>query len=390
MLRRRLAALLLLALLAGCATTDSGITRGVILVPQSWEVSLGRQVAEKVEAEYGRLEDEGINAYLGEVGARLVAVCDRRDLSYTFRALDTPEVNAFAAPGGFIFVTRGLLERCDDEAELASVMAHEIGHVCAFHSVKRLQTALGYTVAASIIYYNSDSEYRDEIAQYADIAFQLMLLGYSRGDEYQADQLGLYYSAHAGYDPFRMEVFFRKLLEEHGETPRFLVWLATHPAMSDRIERVPAVVAKYHLAQNATPEVGAERYQRNVRARLDGNLEYAVRDTFRLLLDAFRREDLDAFMELVGDDYRGADGETRDGLRQRQAQFFARAADIRIAPGKTGVTFSGNRAELSYDYTLTYTGAGTAREVKGSELLTFRRETADAKDDRWLLVGARQ
>lgn len=380
-----------LLLLAGCATTQSGITRGLIVIPKSLEVSLGKTVSEAVIGEYGLLDDEVIGSYVGAVGARLVAVCDRRDLDYSFRVLDTPEVNAFAAPGGFIFVTRGLLERCDNEAELATVMAHEIGHVAAYHSVKTIQAQLGYVIAASVIYYNSRSAQRDEYAQYADIAYQLMMLGYSRGDEYQADQLGLFYAAHAGYDPFQMEKFFRKLLEENGDMPRLLVWLTTHPAVSDRIERIPKIVAQFSLAQNAAPEIGEQRYREIVRARLDGNLEYGVRDAFANLLAAFRAEDLDAFMELVADDYRGKDNENRAGLRARQEKFFAQVDNLRLALGKTGVAFTGNHAELTYEYTLSYDAGGETKEVNGAEKLTFRRETAAGDKeavDRWLLLGA--
>ena len=385
--------LLVLLLVAGCATTQSGITRGLIVIPKSVEVMLGKSVADAVVAEYGVIDDAAISDYVSGVGARLVAVCDRRDLDYSFRVLDSPLINAMAAPGGFVFVTRGLLERCDNEAELATVMAHEIGHVSAYHSVKTIQAQLGYVIAASVIHYNSRSDQRDAYAQYADIAYQLMLLGYSRGDEYQADQLALFYAAHAGYDPFQMEVFFRKLLEEEGETPRLLVWLSTHPAISDRIARIPQVVAQLGLAQNADPEIGAERYRAIVRGQLDGNLEYGVRDAFQLLLAAFRAEDLDAFMDLVADDYRGRNTETKAGLRARQEKFFAQAENLRLALGKTDITFSGNRAALAYEYTLSYDTGGETREQNSRERLTFRRETeTDGKEatDRWLLVAAEE
>ncbi|HNW93213.1 MAG TPA: M48 family metallopeptidase, partial [bacterium] len=326
----RLLAVLACALLAGCATTQSGITRGLILVPKSMEISLGKAVADEVIGEYGLMDDEVIGGYVSDVGTRLTAVCDRRDLNYSFRVLDTPMVNAFACPGGFVFVTRGLLERCDNEAELATVMAHEVGHVCAYHSVKNLQAQLGYAVVASVLYYNSDNPHRDAIADYANIAYQLMQLGYSRGDEYQADQLGLYYAAHAGYDPYQMETFFRKLIEENGETPRLLVWLSTHPATGDRIARIPKVVEALGLGQNAAPDVGEQRYREMVRARLDGNLENPVRDAFQEAMVALRTEDLAAFMALVADDYRAADGETVAGLRVRLERFFARADNLKL------------------------------------------------------------
>jgi len=379
---RPLLYLCLVLMLAGCATTDSGITRGMILIPKSYEVALGRSVANSVIKQYGLLGDEEIETYVDEVGQRLVQVCDRQDLEYSFQVLDSPMVNAFACPGGFIFVTRGLLERADNEAELATILGHELGHVNAYHSVKRLQAVLGTVIIMAIVFENSEKvrDYQD----YVTIAWQLIMLGYSRLNEYQADQLGLYYSAHAGYDSFQMVPFFEKLKEEHGEMPRLLSWLSTHPRTSDRIERVPAVVAQYHLNQNADPELGTERYQRIVRKKLDGNLEYDVRDVFHLMLDAFRAEEIDEFMKYIDPNY-NANGEDYDALRYREERFFEEYDNIGIELENVDVHLKGNRSVLTYDFVMSYSrGEEEEREdftIAGKQRLTYRRA-----EEEWLLL----
>lgn len=378
-LRRGAVYLLLAVALCGCATTDSGISRGLILIPKSMEVALGREISDAVIKQYGEYPDPAVAAYVNEVGQRLVAVSDRKDLEYTFRALDTPIVNAFAAPGGFIFVTRGLLERVENEAELAAIEGHELGHVAAYHSVKKLQAMLGYTIIAAVVMANSEEAQKYE--DFATIAFNLIMLGYSRSDEYQADQLGLYYSAHAGYDPYQMTTFFQKLLDEGGDLPRLLVWLSSHPRTSDRIERIPTIVQQFHLDQNQTPELGDVRYQQIVRSRLDGNVRNQVMDAFQLMLEAFRGEDLDEFMKHVARDY-NHNGENYAALRAREEKFFSEAENIGIELGQVNIDLRGLDAVLTYDYALSYTIGEETFESAGVQELTYRRD-----GEEWLMIA---
>ncbi|MCX5642680.1 MAG: M48 family metalloprotease [Candidatus Omnitrophica bacterium] len=151
-------------------------------------------------------------------------------------------VNAFAGPGGYIYVTTGLLKLVSSDDELACVLGHEIGHVAARHAIKQLQSRVLYSVPASLIFY--ESRY-SEIEQAVSIAFNLTQLSYSRKDELQADTLGMSYAQRAGYNPAGMVSFLRKLGEIEQKEPRLIIVpLSTHPVTSIRLENAIAWIGK--------------------------------------------------------------------------------------------------------------------------------------------------
>jgi predicted Zn-dependent protease len=233
---RRSAAILLLILVAACATTGPGGRRSLILVPTAQEVALGREAAQQVESEERILEDPEVQAYVQRVGRRIVEVCDRADLDYTFRVLDSDQVNAFALPGGFIYVYTGLMKRLQNEAQLAAVLAHEISHVVGRHGVKRLQEILGYQLLATVVF---GSEGNETARQIADVAVTLALQGYSRKQESEADAFGLIYMNRAGYDPEGMVETLEVLraLDPSGGG-FFENLLGDHPPPEKRIEAI--------------------------------------------------------------------------------------------------------------------------------------------------------
>lgn len=191
------------------------------------EVAIGRQINQGL-LESGKVKlskDARINQYVQEIGQQLAATSDRPDLPYTFQVVRDNSINAFATMGGFVYLHTGLIKTTDNEAELASVIAHEIGHIVGRHSITQLRnTALaqGLLSAAGL-----------ETKTWVQLAVNLAYnLPNSRKDELEADRLGLTNLARAGYEPTAMISFMQKLTQQGGSTPTIL---STHPATGDRI-----------------------------------------------------------------------------------------------------------------------------------------------------------
>jgi len=250
-MRRILNITLLIALvfLAGCAINPVTGKREIRLLSTAQEVTLGKETAQQVEKEFGVYNDAELQKYVTEVGQKLVNVCERKDITYSFTVLNTPMVNAFAAPGGFIFVTRGILKELDDEAELAGVMGHEIGHVVYRHGAKQFEKVFGYS---AIVLIGEMITKRDlsQLRQYTDFFVSLMLLGYSRKNEFESDNAGVRYALASGYDPRGMVDFFGKLKNMEKKPPtQFETLFRSHPPTADRIERIQGYLGEVKLEE---------------------------------------------------------------------------------------------------------------------------------------------
>jgi predicted Zn-dependent protease len=266
---RSRAALALLAgfTASGCAINPATGKNQLMLVSESQEVAMGRQADTAVIATIGLYPDATWQRYIQQFGARLAAGSERPDLPWTFRVVDDPAVNAFALPGGFIYVTRGLLSHLTSEAELASVVGHEIGHVTARHTAAEMskQQLMGLGLAVG-------SMASSQVAQYAGVADQalgILYLKFSRDDESQADELGLRYMRRANYDPREMPAVFQMLeqLSEAEGGSSLPTWLATHPSPANRITAITAQVAALPQGFSGTV-VNRDPYLR----RLDGQV----------------------------------------------------------------------------------------------------------------------
>ncbi len=224
-------------LFSGCATEYNLATEQeeVILVSDDREVRMGKSISRAVEDRFKVLEDERIKERINNIGERIVNVCDRKDIIYHFKVLDEKDVNAMALPGGYIYVNKGLIDKADSDDELACVIAHEVGHVTAKHSVKKLQGAIGINILRILMIGAEESETRTN----ADIALAELFLAYSREDELFADKLAVKYAKLAGYDPNAMLKFLNKLKDIQKKEPiRQLNYARTHPYLSDRIATV--------------------------------------------------------------------------------------------------------------------------------------------------------
>ena len=219
-----------------CAINPVTGKRELSLISEQEEIALGKQTDREIKAQYGIYSDQALNAYVQRVGQRMTPLTHRPHLTYHFAVLDTPVVNAFAVPGGYVYVTRGILALMNSEAELAVVLGHELGHVNARHSIAKLSqlmlAQLGLGVAGVI------SETFAKLSGAASIGIQLLFLKFSRDDEREADTLGVEYSRKSGYNPGEMINFFASLerlgdLSGGQSLPGFL---STHPLTSERIQ----------------------------------------------------------------------------------------------------------------------------------------------------------
>ncbi len=234
-----------------CACAQNPVTgqSDFVLMDESRELAIGRQTHDEILNEYGRYEDAGLQNYVQQVGDRLATRSHRPNLVYRFTVLDSADVNAFALPGGYIYVTRGMLAMLNSEAELAAVLGHEIGHVTARHSVRQYTAqqaaGLGYTIGAILL-----PELRGAAAQNVYSLFGGALIrGYGREHELEADGLGAEYLARAGYDPNAMLQVIRVLKAQEsfevdrarreGREPNVYHGLfSTHPDSDTRLQQV--------------------------------------------------------------------------------------------------------------------------------------------------------
>lgn len=242
--------------LAACAVSPTGQPQFSLVSPAQ-EVEAGRQLSREIEQKVRLLQDPAITDYINRVGQRLAAVSDWREIRYHFKVVDAKEVNAFALPGGYIYVHKGLLEAAANEAELASVLGHEVGHVAAHHPAAQLSMAYGAQLIASALLGQNPALWGQMAAQ---ILGGAGLAAYSRSQELEADALGIRYLARAGYDPRASTAFLEKLLALHRREPGALErFFASHPPTSERLAQARRLAARIRLA--GTPIVQTAEFQ---------------------------------------------------------------------------------------------------------------------------------
>ena len=230
--------------------------RELMLLSTADELAMGQQTDPQVLQTFGKYEDADLSRYVTALGKKLGALSHQPNLYYSVKVLDSPVVNAFAVPGGFVYLTRGILAYLNDEAELAGVVAHEIGHIAARHTAQQYSRAqvaqLGLGLGAMV------SKTFSKYAGVAQFGVGMLFLSFSRDDERQADALGVEYSSKAGYDANHMANLFVSLErlnpgEAQGGLPG---WFSTHPNPPDRIAAIKrdtqAWQAKIQQTQFAT------------------------------------------------------------------------------------------------------------------------------------------
>ncbi|MGB0866358.1 MAG: M48 family metalloprotease [Granulosicoccaceae bacterium] len=268
--------------LVGCAANPVTGKRDLVMMSEQQEISLGRQSHPQILKQYPRYKDERLQKYVNNLGQALAKKSHRANLKFTFTVVDSPQINAFALPGGYIYVTRGIMAYMNSEAELAGVLGHEIGHVTARHGVRQqsTQTLTGLLGAAVAI--GTKGQYNDLIGT----ASQALVSGYGRDHELEADRLGAEYLARTGRDPEQMievvgilkdqEVFDRDVAKAEGREPRAYHGLfASHPQNDTRLKEVVRAARKY--STTATVDAGRDRYLKLIDGMVFGDsLEQGV------------------------------------------------------------------------------------------------------------------
>ena len=259
-----LLALAFVALFLGCTTTGPGGKTSLIIIPTSQEVAIGQGMAQEISQTEKPLPDAEWQAYINEVGQKIVKVCDRHDIEYQFTVIESDQINAFAAPGGFVYFYTGLLRDMDNEAEMAAVMAHEISHVVGRHGIKQVQAILGVSLAYDLA--TGGKEQSQAMQTAINVGLNLIFAGYSREHEREADEFGFTYMIRAGYDPHAMVTMFEKLAAHGSESNSFEQLFASHPETQDRIKSAQTrLAAAAPLPDGLT--LGTDRFQ-NMRSRL--------------------------------------------------------------------------------------------------------------------------
>jgi len=202
------------------------------------EIEIGRELASTLLGAAPLVANEAMQRYVQSVGRWLASQTERPDLPWQFGVLDAPQLNAFAAPGGFIFVTRGLLERMRSEAELAGVLAHEIAHVLQKHHLKAIQKSGQVGLATGVL--SLAVQDRNSLARDKLIAFgtEMYSRGLDRGDELEADRLGVVIAARAGYDPYGLPAVLQTLQAMNPEDSGLALMFKTHPKPAERLEAI--------------------------------------------------------------------------------------------------------------------------------------------------------
>lgn len=239
--RRQALGLIGSGVLAGCAVNPVTGERQLLLVSRDQEIRIGRQQApHQFSADLGPVQDSSLNNYISELGRQMAAVSHRPDMPYSFRAVNATYLNAYAFPDGSIAVTRGMLVELENEAELAALLGHEVGHVAARHTAQRMtQQTLSGLVMAGVgqVVAQRAPDYTGLARDLGGLASGALLAHYSRDDERQADELGLEYMIKAGQNPRGMVGLMDVLRSQHQRQPNILeLMFSTHPMGSERYQ----------------------------------------------------------------------------------------------------------------------------------------------------------
>ena len=244
------------ALLVALACAVNPVTgkKQMTLISEAQEIQIGEEGAKQVAAQFVRQPDEPLQTYINGVGQKVAKVSHRPNLKYHYTVLDTGVVNAFALPGGYIYINRGMLEMMNSEEELAGVLGHETGHVAARHSVQQISQSQFYGVLGTLATVAAGPRAGGQVQQLAQLGIQVALRGHSRKDEYQADELGVLYADRAAYNPDGARRMLSMLERLYPAQPAAMERLfQTHPPAAERVARVSGQLQKLPPADLKRP-----------------------------------------------------------------------------------------------------------------------------------------
>ncbi len=352
--------------MAGCAVNPATGNPEMVMMSENDELSLGRELNKRVLAQIPAYEDKALQDYVQMVGDKVAATSHRSDLFYRFTVLDRPEINAFALPGGYIYIFRGLLAYLNSEAELAAVLGHEIAHVTARHAVRQHRNQLLTQILATAVAIEAGGQ----VADLSQLLGAAILHGYGRGLELEADGFGAEYMAASGYDHEAMlkvvavlkhqEEYEKEKAKAEGRDPNVYHGVfSTHPENDDRLQTVVRAAAK--LGKGKDARIGQEEYFK----RIDGlTFGFGRKDGIQRG-ENFYHEDLD-FSFTLPEGWRLQNEPSRLVLYAKEgiakAQITAHDLNKRVDPK----TFAEDRLKIKgLKDTVT-------REINGLEIFTGR------------------
>ncbi|MBI3581328.1 MAG: M48 family metalloprotease [Nitrospinae bacterium] len=290
------------------------------------EAAIGEKYDQVVRKQLGAYPDDRIQKYVSDMGQKLLASVEEPDFQFHFLVIDDPMINAFAVPGGYVYVARGMLAYLDSEAELAAVMGHEIGHVVGHHSYKQMQKSLGdaLLMVAGLGATVAGGGGGQAAAAWVTATSTLSALnsaGYGRDLELQADEFGLIYSADAGYDPREQSVFFRELqFKERVSGVEYHGFMASHP---DTVERIVKSKEKADILVNRGGKfaINREQYVKGVEGLAYGKGNRATKTPPPYVLKAYSANKGDTFRsiakEVSGDEGMAFEIAVMNGLTEK-------------------------------------------------------------------------
>jgi len=244
--------LVLVLAFGGCAVNPVTGGREFVLMNETQEIGMGRDADVQIRREIGLYEDDGLQRYVEEIGLTLASRSHRPELPWSFAIVDSPAVNAFALPGGFVYLTRGIMPFLGDEADLAGVIGHEIGHVTARHTVQAYTRARGAQLG--LLVGSVVSPAARAVGGLAETGLGVLFLRYGRDAELQADRLGAEYAATSGWDPTGVRDMLSTLsrMNEGSDGRGVPSWMSTHPEAADRVERVGQTLSELRTRMDVT------------------------------------------------------------------------------------------------------------------------------------------
>jgi beta-barrel assembly-enhancing protease len=249
---------------SGCETNPVTGEEEFLIVSPAQEKQMGQDASAQVEKELGQsVQDQQIQNYINTVGQKIVVVCHTPSAGFSYKAIDHKSVNAFALPGGYIYITTGLLKVMNSEAQLAAVLAHETAHVTARHIAQQITRDFFINAGLSV----ASSQASSSVIRVANIVKQLEGMSFTREQERQADEVGLDYIVKAGYTPYGMVQLMETLeRQSDGQTIEFF---STHPSPEHRIEYIKQdITKKDYTLYGKTGRSGGAEYKSNVLDRL--------------------------------------------------------------------------------------------------------------------------
>jgi len=246
--------------------TTKNVVKATSDIGEPEEIQVGKDVASRLLGAAPLAKDENLQRYVNRVGRWLALQTERPDLPWQFGVMEAPQLNAFAVPGGTIFVTRGLVERMRSEAELAGVLAHEISHVLRKHHLKAIQKGAQTALAGDALNQalrNQNAQVREKLVSFGS---EMYTRGLDKGDELEADRLGVVIAARAGYDAYGLPAVLQTLQAMNAQDSALALMFKTHPAPGERLSALSETMQPTLDAYASQPQL-AERFLQQVKVR---------------------------------------------------------------------------------------------------------------------------